>query len=105
MSAEKPPSAGISLFESVLVDIGDNYAPPRDVLRVSVIGDSVALTVAQFEEDNKRSVYTTVAEITVDLHTLIHLLHVARNDEQRADYRPKDDPCYRGLNRAWTQTT
>lgn len=101
---DNPTNSGISLYEAILVDIGDPYAPPTDVLRLSIIGDSASLTIARHNQDNKHSTYTDIADITVDLHTLRQLLQIGYADDQRSKYRPESDPCYRGINRAWTQT-
>lgn len=100
---QPPESSGISLYECVLVDIGDNCAPPERVLRVHVIGDSVSLEIARCDDDHEKTIYTLTASVAVDLHTLRQVLAVGLADDERGKYRPKDDPCYRGVGRGWVQ--
>lgn len=55
-----------------LNQISERYCPPEEeLLRVEVIGDSICLSIARYNESGMSEIYEIISEVTVDLSTFL----------------------------------
>ena len=79
------------IHEISLADCLEVYAPPKSVLTLGALNDTVFVRICTVDQDHKSETLHEQADISVSLPSLIEALQVLLNDQGRENLRPAED--------------
>lgn len=84
------------VHEITLSDPLEKQMPPEKVLVLKSVGDSLFVSIETFDEDNRSTNRTVVADSCVSLPAIREALELMRNGEERERLREPGEPLLSG---------